>query len=96
MKDLQISFLVLHTHVIFVASLSTSSESWNTKKQNISKYPAFACHMIATIYCHKNRLCYLFKVLTSISAASKAFSLSSSFWLVVASSSLVLSSSTYG
>ena len=42
MKDLQISFLVLHTHVIFVASLNTSSESWNTKKQNmrISKYPS--------------------------------------------------------
>ena len=39
--------------------------------------------MIATIYCHKNRLSYLFKVLTSISAASKAFSLSSSFWVVV-------------
>ena len=40
MKDLQISFKVLHTHVIFVASLNTSSESWNTKKQNISKYPS--------------------------------------------------------
>ena len=40
MKDLQISFKVLHTHVIIVASLNTSSESWNTKKQNISKYPS--------------------------------------------------------
>ena len=40
MKDLQISFKVLFTHVIFVASLNTSSESWNTKKQNISKYPS--------------------------------------------------------
>ena len=38
----------------------------------------------------------LLRVLTSISAASKAFSLSSSFWVVVANSSLVLSSSTFG